>query len=91
MQYIKPPWRHCIVSLSKTLYHLLSTLSTQKLSGYYQQLVDLEIMHQDKPNIKKHACFWTLNELTIDTVFLNAYSVYVLSCRYHIASFKCHV
>ena len=32
--WFKPPWRHCIVSLSKTLYPLLFTGSTKEMSRY---------------------------------------------------------
>ena len=41
--------RHCVVSLSKTLYHLLGTGSTQedrKMSRHDGKVVDWDLKHQ---------------------------------------------
>ena len=44
----EPHWRHCVVSLSKTLYPLLSTGSTQGMSQHDGKIVDWDVKLQTK-------------------------------------------
>ena len=43
----EPHWRHCIVSLSKTLYPLLNTGSTQE-DSHYRKIVNWDVKNRNK-------------------------------------------
>ena len=42
--------KHCVVSLSKTLYPLSSTDSTQEMFGHERKIADWDVKNQIKPN-----------------------------------------
>ena len=63
--WLEPHWRHCLVSLSKTLYPLLSTGSTQEDPSWVDwKNVDLDVKNQNKQNHGFPG--WTENRIVTD-------------------------
>ena len=53
--WFKPQRRHCVVSLSKTLYPLLSPGSTQEIVLKWLKIVDWDGKHQLEKEKKKYS------------------------------------
>ena len=79
----EPHQRHCIVSLSKTCYPLLSTGSTQEdLSRHDWTIVDWDVKNQIKQtfNVKNHILmyqWWSQRILTDHLFYLRVYQMLI--------------